>query len=62
MLCLYDEAKKLTEKSIPLNQLMATGIFSDMSRMKFDMGEGKTKDDFIKKIGDAVGGVLSANE
>lgn len=62
MLYLYDEAKKLTEKNIPLSQLMATGIFSAMYRMKFDLGEGRAKEDFIKLVDDAVRSVLEANE
>ncbi len=62
ILHLYEEAKKLTAKSIPLSQLIATGVFSDMSRMKFDMGEGRSKDHFLKLIDDAVAKVLETNE
>src|SRR5699024_6387110 len=58
ILYLYEEAKKLTEKSIPLSQLIATGIFSNMSRMKFDMGEGKTKEYFIELIDSAAKKVI----
>lgn len=61
-LYLYDQAKKLTAKSIPLSQLTATGVFSDLYRMKFDLGDGKTKDSFIKRIDDAVAKVLAGNE
>lgn len=62
ILYLYHEAKRLTEKSIPLNQLLATGIFSTLSRMKFDMGEGKTKEEFMKLVDDAIAVVLAGNE
>ncbi len=62
ILYLYDEAKRLTAKSIPLNQLVDTGIFSAMYRMKFDLGEGQTKDYFIKLVDDAIGKVIARNE
>lgn len=62
ILYLYEEAKKLTSKNIPLNQLAATGIFSAMYRMKFDLGEGQTKEYFIKMIDDSIAKVLAGNE
>ena len=62
ILYLYEEAKKLTAENIPLNQLVATGIFSTMYRMKFDLGEGKTKDYFIKLVDDAIAKVIARNE
>ena len=62
ILYLYTEAQKLTAKSIPLSQLLATGIFSALCRMKFEMGEGKTGAEFIKMIDDAVSAVLAGNE
>lgn len=62
ILYLYEEAKKLTAKSIPLSQLISTGVFSDMSRMKFDMGEGKPKDYFIELIDNAVEKVIETNK
>ena len=62
ILYLYDEAKKLTAKSIPLNQLVDTGIFSAMYRMKFDLGEGQTKDYFIKLVDDSISKVIARNE
>ncbi|NCB73837.1 MAG: V-type ATP synthase subunit A [Clostridia bacterium] len=62
ILYLYDEAKKLTTKSIPLNQLVDTGIFSALYRMKFDLGEGQTKDYFIKLVDDSISKVIARNE
>ncbi len=62
ILHLYEKAKELSDKSIPINQLIATGIFSAMYRMKFDLGEGKTKEDFIRLIDDSAAGVLKGNE
>ncbi|MDR1130921.1 MAG: V-type ATP synthase subunit A [Oscillospiraceae bacterium] len=61
ILYLCDEAKKLTAKSIPLNQLAATGIFSAMYKMKFGLGEGQPKAYFIKLIDDAISQVLAKN-
>ena len=62
ILYLYDEAKRLTTKNIPLNQLVDTGVFSAMYRMKFDLGEGQTKDYFIKLVDDSIGKVIARNE
>lgn len=62
ILHLYDEAKKLTEDSIPLSQLIATGIFGELSRMKFDLGQDKDEAYYIKRIDDAVGAVIAENE
>lgn len=62
ILHLYDEGRKLTAKSIPLSQLIATGIFSDLSRMKFEMGEGQTKDHFVELVDKAVAKVIEVNE
>ena len=61
-LYLYEEAKKLTQKSIPLNQLVATGVFSALYRMKFDLGDGQTKQHFITLIDEAIAQVLAGNE
>ena len=58
---LYDEAKKLVAQSIPISQLTATGIFSAMSRMKFDIGEGKKPREFIESIDGAVAKILADN-
>lgn len=62
ILHLYEEAQKLAAKNIPLNQLIATGVFSALYRMKFDLGEGKTKTDFLELVDAAVSTVLAGNE
>ncbi|MEG1165808.1 MAG: V-type ATP synthase subunit A, partial [Oscillospiraceae bacterium] len=62
ILHLYDEARELSAKSIPLGQLLSTGIFSTMYRMKFELGEGKTKDYFMELVDTAVSKVLQENE
>ncbi|MGI5978538.1 MAG: V-type ATP synthase subunit A [Oscillospiraceae bacterium] len=62
ILYLYEQAKQLTAKSIPLSQLVATGVFSELYRMKFDLGDGMTKDEFIGRIDEAVAKVRAGNE
>ncbi len=62
ILYLYDEARKLIAKNIPLNQLTETGVFSVLYKMKFDLGEGQTKEYFTKLVDDAVSKVLARNE
>ena len=62
ILYLYEEAKKLTAENIPLNQLVDTGVFSALYRMKFDLGEGQTKDNFIKLVDESINKVITSNE
>ena len=62
ILYLYDEAKRLTVKNIPLGQLVDTGVFSALYRMKFDLGEGQTKEYFIRLVDDAIAKVNARNE
>ncbi|MEA4894048.1 MAG: V-type ATP synthase subunit A [Oscillospiraceae bacterium] len=62
ILYLYDEARKLIARSIPLGQLTETGVFSALYKMKFDLGEGQTREYFIKLVDDAVSKVLARNE
>lgn len=63
MLHLYDEAKRLVERSIPLSQLKATGIFERLIRMKYDIPNDQLIlfDDVRIEIEAAVSGVLEAN-
>ncbi len=61
ILHLYDRGRELVAGNIPLNQLEATGIFAALSRMKFGLGEGKTREDYLTLVDDAVNGVLEAN-
>ena len=62
ILYLYEEAKKLTAENIPLNQLVDTGVFSAMYRMKFDLGEGQTKESFIKLVDESINKVITSNK
>ena len=62
ILYLYEQSKQLIAKSIPLSQLVATGIFSELYRMKFDLGDGKPKDYFIGRIDEAMAKVRAGNE
>jgi Archaeal/vacuolar-type H+-ATPase subunit A len=61
ILHLYDEAKALVDKNVPLGQLMATGVYADLSRMKFGLGEGKTKEEYMALVDSAVAKVREAN-
>ncbi|MCL1827935.1 MAG: V-type ATP synthase subunit A [Oscillospiraceae bacterium] len=61
ILHLYDEAKTLTLHNIPLGRLTETGIFSALSRMKFEFGAGEDKERFLTLINDAVSKVMSVN-
>lgn len=62
ILHLYDRGKELCAKGIPLRLLGDTGIFAQMSRMKFDLGDGVPVSEFVSRIDQAVDGVLKANE
>jgi hypothetical protein len=44
-----------------LGQLEQTGIFADLSRMKFGLGEGKTRADYMALVDSAVDHVREAN-
>ena len=41
ILRLYDGAKDLVAQNIPLRQLVDTGVFTALERMKFELGGGK---------------------
>lgn len=58
---LYDRAREIVSLSVPISQLEATGIFSDLARMKFGLGEGKTKDDYLALVSSALDAVRKAN-
>ena len=61
ILRLYDGARQLVGNGIPLRQLIETGIFSVLERMKFGLGEGKKPEEFEKQIDDALEQVRRAN-
>ena len=62
ILHLYDRGRELVAKSIPLSQLSETGIFAELSRMKFSLGDGsKTRADYMALVDSAVNGVMEAN-
>jgi V/A-type H+-transporting ATPase subunit A len=58
---LYDRGRELVALNIPLNQLEQTGIFADLSRMKFGLGEGKTRAEYMALVDGAVDRVREAN-
>lgn len=61
MLKLYDRGGELVEKNVPLRQLTDTGIFSTLMRMKFDLGSGRTAEDYFALIDSAVDKILKIN-
>jgi V/A-type H+-transporting ATPase subunit A len=63
LLRLYDGAKAQIEKSIPLSQLKATGIFEELARMKYEVNnDGLEKfSDYEQKIDAALAQVIAAN-
>ena len=61
ILRLYDKARELVAQAIPVSQLEATGIFADLSRMKFGLGEGKTREDYMALVDQAIETVREAN-
>ena len=46
---LYDGARALVGNGIPLRQLIETGIFATLERMKFGLGEGTAPEEFEKQ-------------
>ena len=61
ILHLYDRARELVSLAIPVSQLEATGVFADLARMKFGLGEGKTREDYTRLVDSAVDTVRKAN-
>ena len=61
ILHLYDQARELVGMSIPVSQLEATGVFADLARMKFGLGEGKTRADYMALVDGAIDTVRKAN-
>ncbi len=62
ILKLYDEGRKLCDRRIPVSQLIASGIFGELSRMKFDIGGGVPAQQFSDRIDAVVAGILENNE
>ena len=60
---LYDAAKILLDRSIPISQLRGTGIYDDLIRLKYDVPNDSTDfvDKYQSKIDDAIRSVLEAN-
>ena len=61
ILYLYDKAKEVCLKGTPLRLLRDTEIFSAVSRMKFELGEGASVQSIIDRINEAVQTVLDSN-
>lgn len=61
VLYLYDEARKLVARNIPISQLMATGIFGELYRMKFAWVKARPRR-ISSTCGQAIAHVLAQNE
>lgn len=53
---LHNRAKQLISKSIPISQVLEKGIFSKLTKMKYDIPNDKLEmfDDYIKKIDECI--------
>ncbi|MDR0326083.1 MAG: V-type ATP synthase subunit A [Oscillospiraceae bacterium] len=62
-LYLYDAAKTLLDRSIPISQLRGTGIFDALIRIKYDVPNDNEEfvGEYSKKIDDAIRTVLEAH-
>ncbi|MCL2030431.1 MAG: V-type ATP synthase subunit A [Oscillospiraceae bacterium] len=63
MMHLYDEARRLVDRGIPLSRLKETGIFDRLIRIKYDVPNDQLLqlDDIRIGVDAAVGSVLEAN-
>lgn len=61
ILRLYDGAVKLVGSSVPLRQLTETGIFDRLTKMKFELGGGKSAAEIEREVDDAIAFVHAAN-
>ena len=63
VLYLYDSAKKVAQQGIPISQLVSTGIFELVTRMKYNIPNDDFSlfDDYKKKIDQAVEQAISKN-
>jgi len=52
ILHLYDRAKSLVEKAVPISRLLATGIFEKLEKMKYEIPSDRLElfDEYIKEI------------
>ena len=64
ILQLYDGAKGLLERSIPMSQLIATGIFETLVKMKYEVPNDQLEkfDGYARQIEEAVRRVDQANQ
>jgi len=58
ILRLYDGAKQLIERNIPVGRLASAGIFSALYKMKYDLGEGATREHFINLVDSTIKSIL----
>ncbi|MCH5304784.1 MAG: V-type ATP synthase subunit A, partial [Ruminococcus sp.] len=56
ILHLYDRAKEVIAKEIPISKLLSLGLFEKLNKMKYDIPNNKPEmfDDYIKEIDDKI--------
>ena len=56
ILYLYDKAKDIVAKEIPLSKILELGLFDKLTKMKYDIPNSKPEmfDDYIKEIDDKL--------
>lgn len=62
ILKLYDQGRVLCDRRIPISQLIASGIFGELSRMKFGIGEGTPAQVYSDRIDEVIADILQKNE
>ncbi len=62
ILHLYQKSKQLISASIPISNIVKTGLFDKLTKMKYDIPNNKPEmfDDYIKEIDDTLSKIVSA--
>ncbi len=60
ILHLYDRAKEVIAKEIPISKLLSSGLFDKLNKMKYDIPNNKLEmfDDYIKEIDNKIDEIL----
>ncbi len=62
ILYLYQKAKQLVSASVPISNILATGLFDKLIKMKYDIPNNRLDmfDDYMKEIDKAMAGIVTA--
>lgn len=60
ILHLYDKAKKIVTKEIPISKIIQLGLFDKLTKMKYDIPNSKPElfDEYIKEIDEKLGAMM----